>query len=95
MFGLCWHPMGPDWTDAHVRAARQLFFDVCELDGESVFPLDEDDLPSTSGDPTAASGALAGSGGEEATEVRAEGPCTYVSCGLGGEPFRQRFPVFG
>ena len=37
MFGLWWHPMGPDWTDAHVRAARQLLFDVCELDGGSAF----------------------------------------------------------
>ena len=69
MFGLWWHRAGPDWTDAHISAARQLFFDVCELDVQSVFPMDEADRPSTGGDPTAASGALAGSGGEEPTEV--------------------------
>ena len=69
MFGLWWHRAGPDWTDAHIRAARQLLFDVCELDVQCVFPMDEADRPSTGGDPTAASGALAGSGGEEPTEV--------------------------
>eukprot|EP00959_Pyramimonas_sp_CCMP1952_P160011 3346953-Pyramimonas_sp.AAC.1 len=68
MFGLWWHPMGPDWNGAHIRAARQLFFDVCELDVESVFPMGEGDRPSTGGDPAAASGARAGSGGEGPTE---------------------------
>ena len=69
MFGLWWHRAGPDWTGAHIWAARQLFFDVCELDVESVFPMGEADRPWTGGDPTAASGALAGSGGEEPAEV--------------------------
>ena len=69
MFGLWWHPTGADWRFAHIRAARKLSFDVCELDAESVFPMNEGDRPSTGGAPTAASGALAGSGGEEPTEV--------------------------
>ena len=69
MFGLWWHPTGADWNFAHIRAARKLSFDVCELDAESVFPMNEGDRPSTGGAPTAASGALAGSGGEEPTEV--------------------------
>eukprot|EP00959_Pyramimonas_sp_CCMP1952_P062085 1297407-Pyramimonas_sp.AAC.1 len=41
MFGLWWQPIGPDWTGAHVRAARQVFFDVCELDVQSAFPMHE------------------------------------------------------
>ena len=69
MVGLWWQPAGPEWNGAHIRAARKLFFDVCELDAESVFPMNEGDRPSTGGAPTAASGALAGSGGEEPTEV--------------------------
>eukprot|EP00959_Pyramimonas_sp_CCMP1952_P198380 4149636-Pyramimonas_sp.AAC.1 len=68
MFDLWWGPKGLDWTDAHVRAARQVFFDVCELDAQSVFPTREGESW-TSGDPKAGPGALAGSGGEEPTEA--------------------------
>ena len=56
VLALWWAPTGRDWIEAELEFARQVFFDLMELDSSSVCPVEEDkDVASALGG--AASGA--------------------------------------
>ena len=70
-FGLWWRPKGPDeWSEIETEVAREVFYDLMELDADRVRAADE----AASGAPAGAASGAPASGAPEATTEREPEP---------------------